>query len=143
MRRFPLLQLVGAGFAAFALQACDGRAAMPPAPLAVVQPVPLDGLAPETLTLPNSENSVKFAVIGDSGRGTQPQLDVAAQMARFHDRFAFPFVIMVGDNLYEGPATPDDYRVKFEEPYAELTTETTLSVAMSSGVRTTAATRKS
>ena len=123
MRRFPLLQLAGVGFAALALQACDGRTAMPPAPLAVVQPVPLDGLAPETLTLPNSENSVKFAVIGDSGRGTQPQLDVAAQMARFHERFAFPFVIMVGDNLYEGPATPDDYRAKFEEPYAPLLAE--------------------
>jgi 3',5'-cyclic AMP phosphodiesterase CpdA len=27
---------------------------------------------------------------------------------------------MAGDNIYEGPATPDDYRVKFEEPYASL-----------------------
>jgi len=124
MKRPSLLQLAGAVFAAIALQACDdGHAAAPPAPLAVVEPVALGGLAPETLTLPNSENSVKFAVIGDSGRGTKPQLDVAAQMVRFHERFAFPFVIMVGDNLYEGPATPDDYRTKFEEPYAPLLAE--------------------
>ncbi|HEV8392815.1 MAG TPA: metallophosphoesterase [Vicinamibacterales bacterium] len=122
MSRRLLVQLVWAGVAALALQACSGGAPMPP-PLAVVEPVPLGGLAPDTLTLPNSENSVKFAVIGDSGRGNQAQRDVAAQMARFHERFAFPFVIMVGDNLYEGAATPDDYRAKFEEPYAPLLAE--------------------
>ena len=127
MKRQRVVQLVGVGMvslASLALQACgDGGAPMPPPPLAVVEPVPLAGLAPETLTLPNSANSVKFAVIGDSGRGNQAQRDVAAQMARFHERFAFPFVIMVGDNLYEGPATADDYRSKFEEPYAPLLAE--------------------
>ena len=80
----------------------------------------VDGVAPETLTLPNSPNSVKFAVIGDSGRGNKPQRDVAEQMARYHERFAFPFTIMLGDNLYEGAATPEDYRAKFEEPYKAL-----------------------
>jgi hypothetical protein len=124
MTRLSLLQLAFAGIAMLALQACgDGGAPMPPAPLATVEPVPLAGLAPETLTLPNSPNSVKFAVIGDSGRGNQAQKDVAAQMARFHERFAFPFVLMLGDNLYEGPQTADDYRLKFEEPYAPLLAE--------------------
>ena len=27
---------------------------------------------------------------------------------------------MLGDNIYEGPATPEDYRRKFEEPYGAL-----------------------
>lgn len=118
------VQLACATAAMLALQACgDGGAAMPPAPLAVVEPLPLGGVASETLTLPNAENSVKFAVIGDSGRGNQAQKDVAAQMTRFHERFAFPFVIMLGDNLYEGPAKPEDYRTKFEEPYAPLLAE--------------------
>ena len=27
---------------------------------------------------------------------------------------------MLGDNIYEGPATAEDYRLKFEEPYHEL-----------------------
>jgi len=27
---------------------------------------------------------------------------------------------MAGDNIYEGPATPEDYRIKFEEPYKVL-----------------------
>jgi hypothetical protein len=127
VRRLSLIQLVCAGIAALTLQACGGAGAAappaPPAPLAVVEPVPIAGLPPATLTLPNAPNSVKFAVIGDGGRGNQAQRDVADQMTRFHERFAFPFVIMVGDNLYEGAATPEDYRVKFEEPYAPLLAE--------------------
>ena len=70
--------------------------------------------------LPNKPTSVKFAVIGDSGRGTPPQFEIAAQMFAFRDRFHFPFVIMLGDNIYEGPASADDYRTKFEEPYRAL-----------------------
>jgi predicted phosphodiesterase len=72
------------------------------------------------LALPNRRTSVKFAVIGDSGRGWRPQHEVAARMAEFHERFPFDFVLMAGDNIYEGPASPDDYRVKFEEPYRGL-----------------------
>ena len=30
---------------------------------------------------------------------------------------------MLGDNIYEGPATRDDYRRKFEEPYRRLLDE--------------------
>jgi hypothetical protein len=124
MRRRSVVQLVCAGIAALTLQACGGAgAAAPPAPLAVVESVPIAGLAPATLTLPNLANSVKFAVIGDGGRGNQAQRDVADQMVRFRERFVFPFVIMVGDNLYEGPATAEDYRLKFEEPYAPLLAE--------------------
>lgn len=73
-----------------------------------------------TLTLPAKLASVKFAVIGDSGRGTPPQHEVAAQMLRFRESFPYPFVLMLGDNIYEGPATADDYRRKFEEPYRAL-----------------------
>ena len=72
------------------------------------------------LTLPVKATSVKFAVIGDSGRGTPPQFDVAAQMMRYREAFPFAFVLMLGDNIYEGPATAEDYRTKFEEPYRPL-----------------------
>src|SRR5262245_50998397 len=85
-----------------------------------VRQLPLDGIGPETLTLPVKRTSVKFAVIGDSGRGTPEQFAVAAQMIRYREAFPYPFVIMLGDNIYEGPATPDDYRRKFEEPYRPL-----------------------
>jgi len=75
------------------------------------------------LTLPNRATSVKFAVIGDSGRGTPPQHEIAAQMVAFREHFAFPFVLMLGDNIYEGPATREDYRLKFEDPYRALLDE--------------------
>jgi predicted phosphodiesterase len=86
----------------------------------LVSVLPADQLRDETLTLPNALTSVKFAVIGDSGRGTAAQQEVAAQMSRFRDAFDFPFVLMLGDNIYEGPATTEDYRLKFEAPYHEL-----------------------
>ena len=50
--------------------------------------------------LPNSRDSVKFAVIGDNGTGEQPQYEVGRQMASLPRQFPFDFVIMLGDNLY-------------------------------------------
>ena len=63
------------------------------------QPIvrPLVGTVAEgTLTLPNRATSVKFAVIGDSGRGTPPQHEVAAQMLAYRERFPYAFVLMLG-----------------------------------------------
>lgn len=85
-----------------------------------VHSLPLENIVPETLTLPDKRTSVKFAVIGDSGRGTPEQFAVAAQMSQYREAFPYAFVIMLGDNIYEGPATADDYRRKFEEPYRAL-----------------------
>ncbi len=86
----------------------------------VVAEVATSDIPPDTLTLPNEELSIKFAVIGDSGRGTPEQHAIAAQMEAYRKRFDFGFVLMGGDNIYEGPATPEDYRLKFEEPYKPL-----------------------
>ena len=80
----------------------------------------IDSLPPGTLTLPNGDRSVKFAVIGDSGRGSAEQYAVAAQMDAYRQQFDYRFVLMAGDNIYEGPATPEDYRTKFETPYKPL-----------------------
>jgi predicted phosphodiesterase len=85
-----------------------------------VTTVSTDGLGANALTLPNAERSIKFAIIGDSGRGTKEQHDVAAQMEAYRQRFDYKFVLMAGDNIYEGPATAEDYRLKFEEPYKPL-----------------------
>lgn len=100
-------------------------ASIPPASaqspeIAEVRDVQRAGLKNGALTLPNALASVKFAVIGDSGRGSPPQHEVAAQMQRFRELFKYTFVIMLGDNIYEGPATDEDYRLKFEEPYRGL-----------------------
>jgi predicted phosphodiesterase len=80
----------------------------------------LSEIAPNQLALPNSDRSIKFAIIGDSGRGDRPQHEVAAQMVAYRQRFDYRFVLMAGDNIYEGPATGEDYRLKFEEPYKPL-----------------------
>lgn len=77
-------------------------------------------MARDALTLPNAGRSIKFAVIGDSGRGSKEQGEVAAKMEAYRRSFDFRFVLMVGDNIYEGPATEQDYRLKFEEPYKAL-----------------------
>jgi predicted phosphodiesterase len=75
------------------------------------------------LALPARPDSIKFAVIGDSGRGSPPQYEVAAQMRSYRERFPFTFVLMNGDNIYEGPASREDYRAKFERPYQALLAE--------------------
>jgi hypothetical protein len=74
-------------------------------------------LAPEkVLALPKRPGSIRFAAIGDAGRGHRPQYEVAATMAAFRKVFEFGFVLMLGDNVYDG-GTPEDYRQKFELPY--------------------------
>lgn len=96
----------------------DGRreAPLPPG----VTEVRIEDVARDALTLPNAERSIKFAIIGDSGRGSKQQYDVAAQMVAYRQRFDYKFVLMAGDNIYEGPASAEDYRLKFEEPYRAL-----------------------
>lgn len=71
------------------------------------------------LALPNRRGSVKFAVIGDSGRGDQAQNDVAQQMIAWRARFPFDFVLMLGDNIYDSHR-PEDYVLRFEAPYRML-----------------------
>jgi 3',5'-cyclic AMP phosphodiesterase CpdA len=72
-----------------------------------------------TLALPNRRGSVKFAVIGDSGRGDTAQREVARQMVAWRERFPFDLVLMLGDNIYDSH-TPADYVARFEAPYAPL-----------------------
>src|SRR4051812_15635784 len=56
--------------------------------------------APGALVLPLRPGSVRFAVIGDSGRGDRWQQEVADQMVAWRARFPFTFVVMLGDNIY-------------------------------------------
>lgn len=81
-----------------------------------VEPVELDR---EGLALPKRLGSLRFAVIGDVGRGDQAQYDTAAELARWRERFDFSFVLMLGDNIY-GPGTPEDFSLRFERPYKTL-----------------------
>ena len=75
--------------------------------------------APILLSLPNGNDSVKFAAFGDNGTGDKAQYDVAKQMAAWHKEFPFDTVIMLGDNLY-GRQEAQDFVDKFEVPYKPL-----------------------
>lgn len=103
---------------ATAVAACGGREAPPSPPASLAEPRP--ALPPsQELRLPRKPGSLRFAVIGDSGRGDRPQYEISAQMQAFRKDFEYDFVVMVGDNIYEG-STPEDYRQKFELPYKPL-----------------------
>jgi phosphodiesterase/alkaline phosphatase D-like protein len=80
---------------------------------------PSNAQAPLDLSLPLQRDSVRFAVIGDSGTGERAQYDVGAQMDRYHAVFPFEFVIMLGDNIY-GNKGSAAFRTKFEDPYRSL-----------------------
>lgn len=73
----------------------------------------------QDLALSLKPNSVRFAVIGDSGTGAKPQYELANQMVAYHEKYPFTFVIMNGDNLY-GSERPQDFVNKFEAPYKAL-----------------------
>jgi len=75
--------------------------------------------APPKLMLPVKAGSVRFAVIGDTGSGTEKQRNVGDMMVKYRALFPFEFVLMMGDNLYGGEA-PQDFEKKFSEPYKAL-----------------------
>jgi hypothetical protein len=73
----------------------------------------------QDLRLPNKPDSVKFAVIGDSGEPSSGQVAIAKQMAAWRARYPFEFILMMGDNLY-GRESARDYEKKFSIPYKQL-----------------------
>jgi 3',5'-cyclic AMP phosphodiesterase CpdA len=68
---------------------------------------------------PVAQNSLRFAVLGDTGTGDRAQYETGAMLARSHAVFPFEFVLMTGDNLY-GSERPQDFTRKFELPYKAL-----------------------
>ena len=79
---------------------------------------PVAPAAAET-PMPNRADSLKFAVLGDFGSGSRGHYEMAAEMARVHQRFPYEFVVTTGDNIY-GSERPQDFVRKFEVPYKPL-----------------------
>jgi 3',5'-cyclic AMP phosphodiesterase CpdA len=75
--------------------------------------------SPVKVSLPLKDGSVRFAVIGDTGTGTDKQQQVADMMVKYRSAFPFEFVLMMGDNLYKGESAAD-YKTKFENIYKRL-----------------------
>jgi hypothetical protein len=69
------------------------------------------------------QETVRFAVIGDSGSGDEPQQRIAQQMVAWHDRLPFGLVLMLGDNIYGSlwrGGNQREFERRFDQPYAEL-----------------------
>jgi hypothetical protein len=91
-----------------------------PAPPAAGPPAaaakPVSNAAASPLPMPQIRFSRTFALMGDSGSGDQSQQAVAqAMLTYFLTARRFPFVLMLGDNLYD-----DDYTNEFLIPYKPL-----------------------
>ena len=94
----------------------DAIPAQAPASVPTVPPQPLPGGIKSPLPMPDLRGGRVFALIGDSGSGDEPQALVAqAMLTYFNTARHFPFVLMLGDNLYD-----DDYTNEFLTPYKEL-----------------------
>lgn len=76
-------------------------------------------VAAQDPALPLKPDSVRFAVIGDTGTGDRAQYEIANRMVGSRQKFPFEFVIMVGDNIY-GSKSAVDLQKKFEVPYRPL-----------------------
>ena len=57
-------------------------------------------VAAQDLTVPNKpKDTLKFAVIGDSGTGDSNQYRLAKVFTDIYQRFPYEFVLMMGDNM--------------------------------------------
>ena len=80
----------------------------------VAKPQPPGAVSP--LPMPQIRGGTVFALMGDSGSGDESQQAVAqAMLTYFNTARHFPFVVMLGDNLYD-----DDYTNEFLTPYKPL-----------------------
>ena len=120
MRHAGLLRIIAGLALALCLLRANGGGSIPATSTSIAVPVDnVSRVPPVELVLPLKTQSVRFAVIGDSGTGDRSQYEVAQQMARYHEQFPFDFVIMLGDNLYGGNS-PTNFERKFERPYQAL-----------------------
>lgn len=95
------------------------KAKLPYVVLAAFVLLSVAGVSQQELKLPLAKNSVRFAVIGDSGTGDKPEFEIGQQLAKYHDTVGFDFVLMLGDNIYGGHR-PSDFQKKFEQPFKPL-----------------------
>ena len=68
-------------------------------------------LGAQDITLPAKPDSLKFAVIGDSGTGSSAQYRVAEMLFKARATFPYEFVIMMGAVSYTHLTLPTNSRV--------------------------------
>jgi Calcineurin-like phosphoesterase len=75
--------------------------------------------APGETQPPRAKDSLRFAVIGDSGTGGRAQYEVGARLGGSLEVFPYELILMLGDNIY-GSERPQDFVLKFEKPYQAI-----------------------
>jgi 3',5'-cyclic AMP phosphodiesterase CpdA len=119
-RRVPPRVLVCAAIAlVYGGGALPARSAVTAAAPRRLASAPAAQQASSQVPLPNKPNTLHFAVIGDNGTGDTPEYEIGQQMLNWYNRFPFPLVVMMGDNIY-GSDRPQDFVKKFEAPYKAL-----------------------
>ncbi len=94
----------------------DALPTLAPNSVPTTPPTPIRGGTTSPLPMPTIRGGTVFALMGDSGSGDMPQQQVAqAMLTYFETARRFPFVLMLGDNLYD-----DDYTNEFLVPYKPL-----------------------
>ena len=68
---------------------------------------------------PESDDVLRFAVLGDNGSGGRNQMDVARQMAAAYERSPYGLVLLAGDISYYG-SIADRWDDVFASPYRPL-----------------------
>ncbi|MSP93168.1 MAG: hypothetical protein EXR79_15440 [Myxococcales bacterium] len=82
----------------------------------------VDAPAPDAAT-PPQQSIVRFAALGDTGKGNDTQYKVGAAMAQKCKATGCDFVLLLGDNFYStGTKDENDeqFKSKFEEPYKDV-----------------------
>jgi len=67
--------------------------------------------------------SMAFVALGDSGRGSADQWNIAHAMEAFCRQRGCDFALLLGDNIYDSGASSESdpqFQSKFEQPYAGL-----------------------
>ena len=70
-----------------------------------------------------SQGKINFIIIGDMGKGTKEQYQVADSMSKFMKKQKYSFIHGLGDNIYpDGCKDTNDplFKSNFEKPYKEL-----------------------
>lgn len=100
----------------------DAAAAQDVAPVADVVSAPDVTAAPDVAG-PPPEPVVRFAALGDTGKGNDTQYKVGAAMAQKCKASGCDFVLMLGDDFYPtGVSSENDgqFKQKFEDPYKDV-----------------------
>lgn len=86
---------------------------------ALAQPLRVSSPTDQFVVVAPHPPLLQFIAVGDVGTGEQAQYDVAQAMLHFHQHHPFPFVLLAGDNIYNGGEIERIGQV-FEQPYQDL-----------------------